>query len=100
MPQKKKLGQNIIFCKLRQIPFEDMQSLLQKDAILNLTHSKWFRNIIESTIAISEQDYSLEVTSLRIEVIYDENGLAFSSKPFYINIEDPEDQQNEKFKKS
>jgi len=67
----------------KSIPLEDMKSLLSKDNSLNLSHSKWFRNLAEGNILIKEQVYKLSRTENKREFIY-ENGVAVNTRAFNI----------------
>jgi hypothetical protein len=50
-----------------------------------LKHNKWFRNLGEGNILIKEQLYELARTENKREFVYDEKGLAISTKAFTLN---------------
>lgn len=53
----------------------DFESLLFKDAFLQKSQSKWFRNLSEGQINILEQVYTLKVTENKRQLIYKNNKL-------------------------
>jgi hypothetical protein len=47
----------------------DFESLLNKDAFIKKSQTKWFRNLSDGHINILEQVYSLKVTENKIKLI-------------------------------
>jgi hypothetical protein len=65
-----------------KIKFNDMSALLQKDSNREYTQEKWVKSILEGTVGIQDQVYTLKVTSNKRELIYNENNILFDTRPF------------------
>ena len=63
-----------------------MKSLLIKDNKLNLNHIKWFRSLIKGNITLKDQIYQLQKTENKRTIIYNDNNIAISTKPYNIDI--------------
>ena len=63
-----------------------MKSLLVKDSSLNLQHIKWFRSLVDSNITLKDQIYQLQKTENKRTIIYNDNNIAISTKPYNIDI--------------
>jgi DNA polymerase elongation subunit (family B) len=80
---------NNYICKIKgfkdskDIPFNDMKSLLKENASLNLQHNKWFRNLSEAQIFIKDSPYQLTPTQNKRKIIY-KDGIAVNTVPFKI----------------
>jgi hypothetical protein len=72
---------NKYICKIKgyknpkDISFNDLKSLLNKENKLNLSHKKWFKSLINSNIIIKEQLYTLIATDNKRDFIYENNKL-------------------------
>lgn len=51
----------------------ELETLLTKDSKLEYNQDKWYKSLTEGTITIKEQVYSLQVTSSKRELIYNNN---------------------------
>lgn len=67
------------------LTFEDFESLLNKNSILEKNHEKWFKQMSSGTITIKDQLYSLKVTSNKRELIYNNENRLIKTKPYIIN---------------
>jgi len=67
----------------KSIPFEKMKSLLIENSSLDLTHIKWFRSLINSSIKLEKSPYLLTPTQNKRKLIF-EDGIATSTIPFKI----------------
>ena len=63
-----------------------MKSLLIKDKTLNLQHIKWFRSLVNSNITLKDQVYELQKTENKRIIIYNNDNIAVSTKPYNIDI--------------
>jgi hypothetical protein len=61
------------FKDAKNVPFSAMESLLEVNKTLELTHNKWFRNLGKGEISILEQAYLLKATDSKREFIYSNN---------------------------
>ena len=81
---------NDYICKIKgfknSIPFDLMKTLLIKDTTLNLQHIKWFRSLVNSNITLKDQVYELQKTENKRIIIYNNDNIAVSTKPYNINI--------------
>lgn len=81
---------NDYICKIKgfknSIDFDLMKSLLIKDSSLNLQHIKWFRSLVNSNITLKDQIYSLQKTENNRNIIYNNDNIAISTKPFNIDM--------------
>lgn len=81
---------NDYICKIKgfknSIDFDLMKSLLVKDSSLNLQHIKWFRSLVDSNITLKDQIYQLQKTENKRTIIYNDNNIAISTKPYNIDI--------------
>ena len=81
---------NEYICKIKgfknSIDFDLMKSLLVKDSSLNLQHIKWFRSLVNSNITLKDQVYELQKTENKRIIIYNNDNIAVSTKPYNINI--------------
>ena len=68
------------------IRFNEFKSLLIKDTTLNLQHIKWFRSLVNSNITLKDQVYELQKTENKRIIIYNNDNVAVSTKPYNINI--------------
>ena len=79
---------NDYICKIKgfkdKVPFEDLKTLLIKDNKLTLSHVKWFRSLINGNITLKDQIYELQKTENKRLIIYNNDNLAISTKPYSI----------------
>jgi hypothetical protein len=81
---------NNYICKIKgfknskDISFDQMKSLLNENASLNLNHTKWFRSIENSNISMINSPYNLSPTQNKRKLIY-KDGIAVDTHPFIIN---------------
>ena len=79
---------NDYICKIKgfkdKVPFEDLKNLLIKDNKLSLSHVKWFRSLINGNITLKDQIYELQKTENKRLIIYNNDNLAISTKPYSI----------------
>ena len=67
------------------LSLDDFNNLLQKDAILTLEHTKWFRDLVDSNILMKNTPYNLVQTDNKRELIYDSAGKAIDTKALKLN---------------
>ena len=81
---------NEYICKIKgfknSIDFDLMKTLLVKDSSLNLQHIKWFRSLVNSNITLKDQVYELQKTENKRIIIYNNDNVAVSTKPYNIHI--------------
>lgn len=81
---------NLKICKVKgftganELTLEDFTKLLYKNSHFSLNHTKWFRNLFNSTITMKETPYNLVQTDNKRELIFDSNGRAFDTKALKI----------------
>jgi hypothetical protein len=63
----------------------DFKSLLNKDALIVKTQTKWVKNISEGNIKLLDQLYSLKVTENKRRLIYNSYNKFINTIPFRIN---------------
>ena len=61
-----------------------MKTLLNKDKSLILNQVKSYRNFNDATINLIKQTYNLIPTENKRELVYDQNNLLISTKPYSI----------------
>jgi len=66
--------------KENNINLEIIELLLEKDYKLKYKQNKWFRNLSEANIQILEQSFSIQINSLKRELIYSNTGKLLSTK--------------------
>jgi hypothetical protein len=72
---------NKYICKIKgyknpkDISFNDLKSLFNKNNKLNLSHKKWFKSLINSNIIIKDQLYTLIAKDNKRDFIYENNKL-------------------------
>ena len=67
-----------------KLTLRDFEKLLFKDSFLKKEQSKWRRNLSEGKISILNEVYTLQVTTNKRKLIY-ENGKLIGTKPYIIN---------------
>ena len=76
---------NDYICKIKGFKDrEDLKNLLIKDNKLSLSHVKWFRSLINGNITLKDQIYELQKTENKRLIIYNNDNLAISTKPYSI----------------
>ena len=70
---------------VNKLSFSDLQKLLNKNEILKLNQDKWFKSINNGSVTIMNQLYNLSLTENKRELIFDDNGVLVSTKPFVID---------------
>jgi hypothetical protein len=63
------------------VPFDDLEPLLYKSKTLEISQSKWYRNIADGTITIKDELYSLSVTDNKRKLVYDSNERFSDTEP-------------------
>lgn len=66
------------------IPYEDLESLLQKENKLKIPTEKWYRNLSEGNIQIKQEIYNMSINSTKRILIYDKEGNLIGSDPIEI----------------
>ena len=80
-------------CKIKgfkdpqSIPFADIKSLLVKDTNLQLYHDKWYKSLIDGTIDIKKELFTLATNENKRYLIY-KNNLLTDTKPFKFPIKE------------
>lgn len=69
----------------KDVTFDLLKSLLHKDRSLTFNQTKYFRNLGLSTINLLEQTYNLIPTDNKRQLVYDNNNMLISTKPYVIN---------------
>jgi DNA polymerase type B, organellar and viral len=67
-----------------KLTLTDFENLLIKESFLKKEQSKWRRNLSEGNISILNEVYTLQVTSNKRKLIF-ENGKLIGTKPYIIN---------------
>jgi DNA polymerase type B, organellar and viral len=67
-----------------ELTVQDFKNLLFKDAFIQKTHVKWFRDLSKGEIQLLEQIYTLKVTENKRRLIY-KKGKLIGTKPYIIN---------------
>ena len=67
-----------------QLSVDILEDLLYKDSSREFTQEKWFKQIIEGKITISDIIYTLKVTSNKREPVYN-NNMLIDTKPIYLD---------------
>jgi DNA polymerase type B, organellar and viral len=67
-----------------KLTFQDFEKLLFKDALIEKSQTKWFRNLSEGKINLLEEVYTLKVNDNKRELVYKNNKL-IATKPYKIN---------------
>lgn len=81
-------GESIIKVKgvakhaLKDFTINDLDSLRQKDTKRTFTQEKWFKNIFQGTIEVSDMAYQLKVTTNKREPIYDLDNNFTGTRPY------------------
>jgi hypothetical protein len=68
-----------------ELTLEDFNSLLFKQTWLEKLQTKWIKNISSGNISVINQLYTLQVTSCKRKLIYDENNKLIGTVPYVIN---------------
>ena len=66
-----------------KLPQKELKSLLQENNTLELKHKKKHKNIVDSNIELKEQIYSLQITSNKRTIVY-ENGIFKYTTPYLL----------------
>lgn len=69
----------------KDVTFDLLKTLLQKDKSLTFNHTKVFRKFDQSTINLLEQTYCLIPTENKRQLVYDANNLLCDTKPYVID---------------
>lgn len=69
----------------KEVTFDLLKTLLNKDSSLTFNQIKSFRSIDTSSINLLEQTYKLIPTENKRELVYDNNNMFISTKPYVIN---------------
>nr|YP_010170410.1 DNA polymerase type B [Phanerochaete carnosa]QRZ60392.1 DNA polymerase type B [Phanerochaete carnosa] len=69
----------------KDVTFDLLKSLLIKNKSLTFNQTKTFRNIAMGSINLLEQTYNLIPTENKRELVFDDNNVFISTKPFVIN---------------
>lgn len=64
-----------------KVSLKDIEPLLYKSKILEIHHSKWFRDYSDGSITIKDELYSLTVTDNKRKLIYDDNNRFIDTAP-------------------
>lgn len=67
------------------VTIDVLELLLHKDYKLSFKQNKWFKNISKGNIKVLEQVYTLQTTSLKRELVYDEENKFIATKPILLN---------------
>ena len=67
-----------------QVPFDNLVSLLKKDASLSLSHDLWMKNLGQGSLKMRHSPYNLKATGNKRHLVYTNNILT-GTKPFIIN---------------
>ena len=70
------------FTNSKELTLKDFDDLLHKNANKTLSHTKWFRNLFESSIIMKDTSYNLVQTDNKRELIYNSAGKATDTKAF------------------
>ena len=68
-----------------ELRLEDFEKLLNKNAFLQKSQSKWFRNLSEGQIETLDQIYTLQITDNKRKLIYNKNDKLISTKSYVIS---------------
>ena len=68
-----------------ELSIKDFEKLLFKDALIEKTQTKWFRNLTEGKIDILNEIYTLKVTDNKRKLVYNNNNKFIGTKPYIIN---------------
>ena len=66
------------------ITFNELKTLINKNATLDLNQDKWFKNITDGSITICNQIYTLVATENKRKLIYDKNNKLIDTEPFIL----------------
>ena len=67
------------------LTFNEFDSLLFKQSILEKFQYKWIKNFSDGNIEIRNDLYTLQVTNNKRKLIYDENNKLINTQPYIIN---------------
>uniref|UniRef100_A0A896YUU9 DNA polymerase n=1 Tax=Coniophora puteana TaxID=80637 RepID=A0A896YUU9_9AGAM len=70
------------FTQSKELTMSDFEALLHQNANKTLNHTKWFRNLFESSIVMKDTSYNLVQTDNKRELIFDQSGRAIETKAF------------------
>jgi hypothetical protein len=68
-----------------ELTMKDFEHLLYKNAIIEKSQTKWFRNLSEGHIKLLETIYTLKVTDNKRKLIYDNHNKLIGTSPYVIN---------------
>jgi hypothetical protein len=68
-----------------KIDYLEINSLLNKDTNLKLDQTKWYKNISESNITLKNKKYTLILTEIKRNLIYDNKNILVNTKALIIN---------------
>jgi len=68
-----------------ELTMNDFEKLLNKDAFITKSQTKWTRNLSEGHIKLLEQVYTLKMTDNKRQLIYDKNGKFIATRAYKIN---------------
>jgi len=63
------------------VSFDELEPLLYKSKTLEISQSKWYRNMADGSITIKDELYSLTVTDNKRKLIYDDNNRFSDTAP-------------------
>jgi hypothetical protein len=63
----------------------DFENLLYKDALIEKSQTKWFRNISEAKINLLEEIYTLKLNDNKRKLIYNKKGKLIRTEAYKIN---------------
>jgi hypothetical protein len=70
-----------------ELTINDFENLLFKESLLQKLQTKWKQNLGNGNISILNQLYTLQVTSNKRKLIYNENDKLIGTTPYIINEE-------------
>ena len=68
---------------VNNLPYAELKSLLNENTILELSHNKTYKNIVDSNIELKNQIYTLQITSSKRRIVF-ENGIFKFTKPYLV----------------
>jgi hypothetical protein len=73
------------YTKAKDISFNEIKSLLNYNNKLKLSHTKWFKSLIDSNISIKDQLYTLIATDNKREFLY-KNNILVDTKAYNVKM--------------
>ena len=68
-----------------ELTINDFNELLKLNSVIEKNQSKWFKSLIEGSITIKDQIYTLKATNNKRQLIYDNNNILTSTKPYILS---------------